>query len=71
MFGLKINIKKTKVIFQPNSTTTTEEDINVGDTTLNHVHEFTYLGSIIARDGHIDAELQTRLLKVIMSFGHL
>ena len=37
MFGLKINIKKTEVMFQPNSTTTMEEDINVDETTLNHV----------------------------------
>ena len=36
-FGLKINIKKTEVMFKPNSTTTMEEDINVDDTTLNPV----------------------------------
>ena len=36
-FGLKINIKKTEVMFQPNSTMTMEEDINVDETTLNHV----------------------------------
>ena len=28
-FGLKINIKKTEVLFQPNSTMTMKEDINV------------------------------------------
>ena len=33
-FGLKINIKKTEVMFQPNSTTAREEDINVDDTTI-------------------------------------
>ena len=36
-FGLKINIKKTEVMFQPNTTRTMEEDINVDKTTLNHV----------------------------------
>ena len=70
-FGLKINIKKTKVISQPNSTMTLEEDNNVDETTLNHVKEFTYLGSIVASDGHIEAELQKRMSKVSMSFGHL
>ena len=45
-------------MFQPNSRTTMEENINVDETTLNPVQEFTYLGSIIARDGHIEAELQ-------------
>ena len=37
---------------------TMEEDINVDETTLNPVKEFTYLGSIIASDSHIEAELQ-------------
>ena len=70
-FGLKINIKKTEVIFQPNSTMAMEEDINVDETTLNHVKEFTYLGSIIASDGHIEAELQKSMSKASMSFGRL
>ena len=48
-----------------------EEDINVDETTLNPVQEFTYLGSIIARDGHIEAELQKRMSKASMSFGRL
>ena len=58
-------------MFQPNSTMTMEEDINVDDTTLNHVKEFTYLGSIITSDGHIEAELQKRMSKASMSFGRL
>ena len=70
-FGFRINIKKTDVIFQPNSTTTMKEDINVDETTLNHVKKITYLGSIIASDGHIEAELQKRMSKASMSFGHL
>ena len=61
-FGLKINIKKTEVMFQPNSTMTMEEDINVDETTL---------GSIIASDGHIEAELQKRMSNASMSFGRL
>ena len=70
-FGLKINIKKIEVMFQPNSTMTMEEDINVDETTINHVKKFTYLGSIIASDGHIEAELQKRMSKASMSFGRL
>ena len=62
-FGLNINITKTEVMFQSNSTTTMEEDINVNTTTLNPVQEFTYFGSIIAREGHIEAGLQTRMSK--------
>ena len=70
-FGLKINIKKTEVMFHPNSTMTMEEDINVDETTLNHVKELTYIGSIIASNGHIEAELQKRISKARMSFGRL
>ena len=50
---------------------TMEEDINVDETTLTHVKEFTYLGSIIASDGHIEAELKKRMSKASMSFGRL
>ena len=38
-----------------------EKNINVDETTLDPVKEFTYPGSIIARDGHIEAELQKRM----------
>ena len=70
-FGLKINIKKTELMFQPNSKMTMEEDIFVDDTTLNPVKESTYLVSIIASDGHIEAELQNRMSKASMSFGYI
>ena len=41
-FGLKINIKKTEMLYQPNSTRTREEDIMVDGNKLNSVLEFTY-----------------------------
>ena len=41
-------------MFQPNSSTTME-DINVEETTLNPVQEFTCFGSIIASEGHIES----------------
>ena len=71
LFGIKINIKKTEVMFQPNSTITMEEDINVDETTLIHVKEFPYLGSIKASDCQIEAELQNKMSKASMSFGRL
>ena len=70
-FGLKIKITKTEVMCQPNSTKTSEEDINVDDTTLTPVQELTYLDSIVARDAHIDAELQKIMSKASMTFGRL
>ena len=47
-FGLKINTKKTEVLFQPNSTRTREEDIMVDGNKMNSVLEITYLGSNIS-----------------------
>ena len=70
-FGLKINIKKTEVLYQPNSTRTREAYIMVGGNKLNSVLEFTYLGSTISSDGCIDDEIQRRMAKASASFGRL
>ena len=70
-FGLKINITKTEVLYQPNSTRTREEDIMVDGNKLNYVLEFTYLGSTISSDGCIDDEIQSRIATASASFGRL
>ena len=57
-FGLKINIKKTEVLYQLKSTRTREENIMVDENKLNSVVEFTYLGSTISSNGCIDDEIQ-------------
>ena len=64
-FSLKINIKKTEVLNQPNSTRTREEDIMVDGNKLN------YLGSTISSNGCIDDEIQRRMAKASASFGRL
>ena len=70
-FGLNINIKKTEVLYQPNSTRTREEDIMVDGNMLNSVLEFTYLGSTISSNGCIDDEIQRRRAKGSAFFGQL
>ena len=70
-FGLKINIKKTEVLYQTNSTRTREEDIMVDGNKLNSVLEFTYLGSTISSNGCIDDERQSRMAEDSASFGRL
>ena len=70
-FSLKINIKKTEVLYQPDSTRTREEDIVVDGDKLNSVLEFTYIGSTIPSDGCIDDEIQRRMAKARASFGRL
>ena len=61
MFGLKINIKKSEVVYQPNSTRTREEDSMVDANKLNSVLEITYLGSTISSNGCIDDEIQRKV----------
>ena len=72
-FGLKINIKKTEVLYQPNSTRTREGDIMIDDNKLNSVLEFTYIGSTgtISSNGCIDDEIQRRMAKASAFFGRL
>ena len=67
-FGLKINIKKTEVLYQPNSTRTREEDIMVDGNKLNSVLEFIYIGSTVSNNGCIDDEIQRRMAKASASF---
>ena len=70
-FGLKINIKKPEVLYQPNSAITREEDIMVDGINLNYVLEFTFLASTISSNGCIDDEIQWRMAKASASFGRL
>ena len=70
-FCLKINIKKTEVLYQPNSTRTREEEIMVDGNKLNSLLEFTYLGSTISSNGGIDDEIQRRNAKASAYFGRL
>ena len=70
-FSLKINIKKTEVLYQPNSTRIQEEDIMVDGNKLNSVLEFTYLGSTILSNGCNDDEIQRRVAKASVSSGRL
>ena len=70
-FGLKINIKKTEMLYQPNSTRNREQDIMVDGNKLNFVLEFTYLGRTISSNGCIDDDIQRRMSKASASFGRL
>jgi len=70
-FGLTINIKKTEVLYQPNSSIVQEVDIMIDGKKLSSVPEFTYLGSTITKDGRIDAEILKRMAKASISFGRL
>ena len=70
-FGLKINIKKTEVLHQPNSTRALKEGIMVDGNKLKYDVEFTYLGCTISSNGCIDDETQRRMVKASASYGRL
>ena len=71
-FGLKISLKKTKVMFTPApGTPYIEPNITVNGTRLDVVDIFVYLGSTISRDGSLEAELLSRISKSAIAFGKL
>ena len=70
-FNLKIKIKKTEMLYQPDSTRTREENIMVDGNRLNSALEFTYLGSTISSNGCIDDEIHRRVAKAFAPFGRL
>ena len=71
-FGLKINIKKTEVIYQPPpGVVTTGLSIKIDGQDLVVASKFKYLGSIVSNDNKLDAELTSRMSKASSAFGRL
>ena len=72
VFGLKISMTKTKVMFTPAiGEPYIEPNITVYGTRLDVVDTFVYLGSIMSRDGSLDAEIYSRISKEAVAFGKL
>ncbi|PFX34407.1 Craniofacial development protein 2 [Stylophora pistillata] len=71
--GLKINAKKTQVLFQlsPNDTVTTSPSIKIGETVLENVDNFTYLGDTLSSHATVDAEVNHRIQQAAAAFGKL
>ncbi|CAM1332801.1 Uncharacterised protein at_DN1484 [Pycnogonum litorale] len=71
-YGLQINIKKTEMMFQPSpGTDGTYQPIQVQGEDLAAVKEFKYLGSTVAYNNKLDAELQLHKSKASQAFGRL
>ena len=74
--GLHINVKKTKSMATGKNTSQrpyTEDttlDIIVGDTPIEQVSHFVYLGSITSSDGTIDRELSNRIQKASVALTY-
>lgn len=72
-FGLTISVKKTEVLVQHHSISSTVSNAAVlcdGDP-LQSVDNFCYLGSTLSRSATIDNEVNARLAKAGSSFGML
>ena len=67
-----MSLKKTEVLHQP---APREEyhvpHINIGETELKSVHQFSYLGCTITSDAKIDRDIDNRLAKANSAFGRL
>ena len=62
MFGLKIKISKSELLFEPPPTSTKlSETITVHDKPLKTTKSFTYLGSTITNTNSIDLEVDRRI----------
>lgn len=71
-FGLKINITKTEMMYQPPPGRHDEgENISIDGEYLNIVKSFKYLGSTITINNKLDQELQLRMSKASQTFGRL
>ena len=67
--GLHISLEKTKIIQA--SQAATSQPIYLRRTDLECVDQFTYLGSLISKDGDVHKEVNTRLAKAETVFRRL
>ena len=66
-YGMKINLKKTKVM-RISHTTNKNVKITIDGTRIEAVTEFKYLGSIITDDGRCAIEVKRRIAKAKSAF---
>ena len=67
-YGMRINIKKTKVM-RSNKTNGDPLTIMLGGSQLEEVKNFRYLGSLLTADGSCEKEIRTRIAMAKAAFG--
>ena len=72
MFGLKINISKTKLLYQPPPMSIElPEMITVYDELLKTTESFTFLGSTVTNSNFADLEVERRIQSATKAYGAL
>ncbi|XP_022809753.1 uncharacterized protein LOC111346749 [Stylophora pistillata] len=73
LWDVLINAKKTQVLFQPSpkDTVKTPPSTKIGETVLENVDKFTYLGSTLSPHANVYAEVNPRLQQAAAAFGKL
>ena len=69
--GLKINVKKTKLMIINDETFNSKPKIIINDEEIEEENEFMYLGSQITNDGDVKAELNNRISKAAYAIHRL
>eukprot|EP00117_Sycon_ciliatum_P040682 scpid34913/ scgid5748/ RNA-directed DNA polymerase from mobile element jockey; Reverse transcriptase len=67
-WGLTVSLSKTKCM---TVNSPMNEPVSLGESTIEAVDSFTYLGSVIHRDGQSSHDVQSRLAKASRVFGSL
>ena len=66
--GIKINIKKTKIMITEDAV---PGQVMLHNKVIEEVNEFRYLGTIVARNGSMEAEFNERMRKANQAMGML
>ena len=69
--GLNISREKTKVMGITQRPSSQPIAVALAQGNIEYVERFTYLGSVISRDGDVEADINTRLAKAAAVFRRL
>ena len=71
-FGLTVSITKTKFLVSGHDVQGSDKTpINLPEGSIENVDEFPYLGSLVASNGKVDAEVNKRIANASKAFGAL
>ena len=73
--GLRLNVKKTQILYQPNPDkpkhSIWQPSISVDGELLDNVEHFSYLGSTLSSNANINKEIEKRLHAASAAYGRL